>query len=196
MKTILKLFVAVGILFHTAFAQVGWSVDPAHTNARFAVKHLGLAMIDGEFTSLEGSVDAKTADNFEGAKVNFSIDANSINTRVEARDTHLKSNDFFNVEKFPKLTFKNGVLKKGTNGQFTLIGDLTIRDVTKQVSFEVTQNNGIITDPWGMTRAGFTATTTINRLDYNVSYNDVLPSGIPAVATNVDIIVNVEVVKN
>lgn len=195
MRNLIQIFVAAGILFSTAFAQVNWSVDPAHTNARFAVKHLGIAMIDGEFTSLEGTVESKTAESFEGAKINFTIDANSINTRVEARDTHLKSDDFFNVEKFPKLTFKNGVLSKGANGKMTLAGDLTIRDVTKKVTFEVTQNNGIITDPWGMTRAGFTATTTINRMDYNVKYNDKLPTGVLAVAENVEITVNAEAVK-
>lgn len=195
MKNFLKLFVAVTILFNTALAQVNWSVDPAHTNARFTVKHLGIAMVDGEFTVLEGSVESKVADSFDGALINFSIDANSIHTRVEARDTHLKSDDFFNAEKYPKLTFKNGVLEKDSNGKLKLTGDLSIRDVTKRVSFDVKQNNGIITDPWGMTRAGFTATTTINRFDYNISYDDKLPTGVPAVAAEVEITVNTEVVK-
>src|SRR5690606_11929154 len=129
-------------------AQVGWTIDPAHTNARFEVKHLGIAFVDGEFTKLEGTVESANGTDFDQAKVNFSIDVNSIDTRVEMRDNHLKSDDFFNAEKYPKMTLKNATLKKTKNGTFVLTGDLTIRDVTKQVLFQVKQNGGIITDPW------------------------------------------------
>jgi len=195
MKNVLKLVAAVAILLNVAVAQVKWSVDPAHTNARFGVNHLGISVIDGQFKKLEGAVDSKTADNFNGAVVNFSIDVNSIDTRVDARDAHLKSDDFFNAEKYPSMTLKNGVLKSVKKGVYTLTGDLTIRDVTKKVVFEVVQNNGIITDPWGMTRAGFTASTKINRLDYGIKYNDKLPTGVAAVAAEVSIVVNVELVK-
>jgi len=195
MKNVLKLVAAVAILLNVAVAQVKWSVDPAHTNARFGVSHLGISVIDGQFKKLEGAVDSKTADNFNGAVVNFSIDVNSIDTRVDARDAHLKSDDFFNAEKYPSMTLKNGVLKSVKKGVYTLTGDLTIRDVTKKVVFEVVQNNGIITDPWGMTRAGFTASTKINRLDYGIKYNDKLPTGVAAVAAEVSIVVNVELVK-
>lgn len=195
MKNLLKLVAAVAVLLNVSFAQVKWSVDPAHTNTRFAVKHLGIALIDGQFKKLEGNVETKTGESFDGATINFTIDVNSIDTRVEARDNHLKSDDFFNAEKFPTMTLKNGVLKKGKKGAYTLTGDLTIRDVTKKVVFDVVQNNGIITDPWGMTRAGFTAKTKINRLDYNIKYNDLLPTGVPAVAAEVSIVVNAEIVK-
>ncbi|MEJ5055728.1 YceI family protein [Sphingobacterium sp. MYb382] len=195
MKNVLKLVAAVAILLNVAVAQVKWSVDPAHTNARFGVNHLGISVVDGQFKKLEGAVDSKTADNFNGAVVNFSIDVNSIDTRVDARDAHLKSDDFFNAEKYPSMTLKNGVLKSVKKGVYTLTGDLTIRDVTKKVVFEVVQNNGIITDPWGMTRAGFTASTKINRLDYGIKYNDKLPTGVAAVAAEVSIVVNVELVK-
>ena len=195
MKTILNVFAALLLISNVAVAQVKWSVDPAHTNARFEVKHLGVAFVDGQFKQLEGTVETTNATDFNNAKVIFSIDINSIDTRVEMRDNHLKSDDFFNAEKYPKMTLKNAVLKQNKKGVFTLTGDLTIRDVTKKVVFHVKQNNGIITDPWGMTRAGFTAKTTINRLEYGIKYNDVLPSGVPAVAPTVDITVNVEVVK-
>lgn len=196
MNKVLHVFIALVLFTNLSFAQVGWTVDPAHTNARFEVKHLGIAFVDGQFTKLEGSIDAPNATDFNNAKVNFSIDVNSIDTRIEMRDNHLKSDDFFNAEKFPKMTLKNAVLKKGKNGAFVLTGDLTIRDVTKTVTFQVKQNGGIITDPWGKTRAGFTATTTINRLDYNIKYNDKLPTGVEAVAPQVLIVVNVEAVKN
>lgn len=196
MKNVLHVFIALVLFTNLSFAQVGWTIDPAHTNARFEVKHLGIAFVDGEFTKLEGTIDAPNATDFNQAKVNFSIDVNSIDTRVEMRDNHLKSDDFFNAEKFPKMTLKNATLKKGKKGAFVLTGDLTIRDVTKTVVFQVKQNGGIITDPWGKTRAGFTATTTINRLDYNIKYNDKLPTGVEAVAPQVLIVVNVEAVKN
>jgi len=196
MKTLLSLFASVFLLGNVAFAQVKWSVDPAHTNARFEVKHLGIAFVDGQFKKLEGAVETKDANNFEAAVVNFDIDVNSIDTRVDARDTHLKSDDFFSAEKFPKMSLKNATLKGAGKGKFKLTGDLTIKDVTKKVTFDVVQNNGIITDPWGKTRAGFTATTSINRKEFNINYNDKLPSGVDAVAPTVAITVNVEVVKN
>lgn len=196
MKTLLNVFIAFVLFTNMSFAQVGWTIDPAHTNARFEVKHLGIAVVDGAFTKLEGTVDAANATDFDKAKVNFSIDVNSIDTRVEMRDNHLKSDDFFSAEKYPKMTLTNATLKKTKNNSFTLTGDLTIRDVTKSVIFQVKQNGGIITDPWGKTRAGFTATTSINRFDYNIKYNDKLPTGVDAVAPTVEIIVHVEAVKN
>lgn len=196
MKTVLSVIIALVLFTNMSFAQVAWTIDPAHTNARFEVKHLGIAFIDGSFNKLEGTVETADASSFDKAKVNFAIDVNSIDTRIEMRDNHLKSDDFFNAEKFPKMTLSNATLKNVKNGDFTLTGDLTIRDVTKSVVFLVKQNGGIITDPWGKTRAGFTATTSINRFDYNIKYNDKLPTGVDAVAPTVEIIVHVEAVKN
>lgn len=196
MKNLFNVLFAAACLINVAFAQGNWSVDPAHSNARFEVNHLGISLVDGQFKTLEGAVASTSAESFDGATINFSIDVNSIDTRIEARDNHLKSDDFFNAEKFPKITLKNAILKKAGKGKFTLTGDLTIRDVTKKVTFDVVQNNGIITDPWGKKRAGFTAKTSINRLDYNIKYNDKLPTGVPAVAAEVAIVVNVELVKN
>lgn len=196
MKTVLNVLAAFILLTNVATAQVKWSVDPAHTNARFEVKHLGIAFVDGEFTKLEGSVETATDTDFNAANVNFTIDVNSISTRVEMRDNHLKSDDFFSAEKFPKMSLSNASLKKAKKGEYILTGDLTIRDVTKKITFNVVQNNGIITDPWGKTRAGFTAKTTINRFDYNINYADKLPTGVYAVAPEVTIVLNVEIVKN
>lgn len=195
MKTFFKVIVALILFTNIATAQVKWSVDPAHTNVRFEVKHLGIAFVDGQFKQLEGTVDSKSDNNFNDAIVNFSIDVNSIDTRIEMRDSHLKSDDFFSAEKFPKMKLVNAILK-GKNGKYTLTGDLTIRDITKKITFQVKQNGGVITDPWGKTRAGFTATSTINRFDYGIAYNDLLPTGVPAVAPNISITVNVEIVKN
>ncbi len=193
MKILVQVFTVMAILTNIAVAQVKWSVDPSHTNARFDVKHLGIAFVDGQFTKLEGQVETPSASSFDNAKISFTIDVNSIDTRVEMRDNHLKSDDFFNAEKYPTMTLKNATLK-GKKGKYVLVGDLTIRDVTKKITFAVKQNNGIITDPWGMTRAGFTAKTTINRFDYGINYADKLPTGVFAVAPEVDLTINVEVV--
>ncbi|WP_409150045.1 YceI family protein [Sphingobacterium sp. BS-2] len=196
MKTLLSFITALILISNVAFAQTKWSVDPAHTNARFEIKHLGISFVDGDFTKLEGQVESKDSVNFDNATVSFDIDVNSIDTRIEARDNHLKSDDFFSAEKFPKMTLKNATLKKAGKGKFKLTGDLTIKDVTKNVTFDVIQNNGTILDPWGKTRAGFTATTSINRFDYNIKYADKTAAGIDAVAPEVAITVNVELVKN
>lgn len=195
MKTLINFLAFITLFTNVAIAQVSWTVDPAHTNARFEAKHLGIAFVDGQFTKLEGKVSTSSDTDFNNAKVNFSIDVNSIDTRVEMRDNHLKSDDFFSAEKFPTMKLANAVLT-GKNGKFSLTGDLTIRDVTKKVTFDVVQNNGIITDPWGKTRAGFTAKTSINRFDYGISYSDKLPSGVFAVAPEINIIVNVEITKD
>src|SRR5690606_11684016 len=195
MKTSGKVLGLLLLMTNMAVAQVNWSVDPAHTNVRFEVSHLGIAFVDGEFTKLEGKVETVNETDFNNGKVDFSIDVASIDTRVEMRDDHLRSDDFFTAEKYPTITLKNGVLKKGDNGKLTLEGDLTIRDVTKKVAFDVVQNNVIITDPWGGTRAGFTAKLKINRFDYNINYADKLPSGVFAVAPDIYNTVNAEVVK-
>lgn len=195
MKTLLNILAIITLLTNAAVAQVNWTVDPAHTNARFEAKHLGIAFVDGQFKKLDGKVVTSSDNDFNNAKVNFNIDVNSIDTRVEMRDNHLKSDDFFSAEKFPTMKLSNATLS-GKNGKFTLTGDLTIRDVTKKVAFNVVQNNGIITDPWGKTRAGFTATTTINRFDYGINYADKLPSGVFAVAPEINITINVEITKD
>lgn len=195
MKTLLNILAIITLFTNAAVAQVNWTVDPAHTNARFEAKHLGIAFVDGQFKKLDGKVVTSSDNDFNNAKVNFNIDVNSIDTRVEMRDNHLKSDDFFSAEKFPTMKLSNATLS-GKNGKFTLTGDLTIRDVTKKVAFNVVQNNGIITDPWGKTRAGFSATTTINRFDYGINYADKLPSGVFAVAPEINITINVEITKD
>lgn len=195
MKTFITLLAALFLMSNVAFAQAQWSVDPAHTNARFEIKHLGIAFVDGEFTQLSGQAETKDSTTFDAGTVAFEIDVASIDTRVEARDEHLRSEDFFNAEKFPKMTLQNATFKSAGEGKFQLSGDLTIKDVTKPVTFEVEQNNGVIIDPWGQTRAGFTAKTTINRFDYNIDYDDKTPAGVVALAPGVAIIVNVELIK-
>src|SRR5690606_22222181 len=117
MKTLFNILAAFIAFTNIAVAQVKWSVDPAHTNARFEVKHLGIAFVDGQFKTLEGNVESATATDFNNAKINFSIDVNSIDTRVEMRDNHLKSDDFFSAAKFPTMKLANATLK-GNDGKY------------------------------------------------------------------------------
>lgn len=176
------------------FAQVKWNADPAHTSIIFGVKHLGLSYVQGHFTKFNGTIETTDSTNFQNAKVDFTVDASSISTGVDQRDGHLKTDDFFNVAEYPSITLKSVSLKKVSGDKYVLLADLTIRNTTKRVTFDVTYN-GVIKDPWGLRRAGFTAKTTINRLDFGVKYADKLPSGVWAVAPTVDITVNVEAVK-
>lgn len=195
MKRNILLFVLAITLAPFGFAQSTWNADPSHSNARFMVKHLGLAFVDGEFTTMEGNVVTTSEENFHNAVFNFTIDVNSINTRVEARDTHLKSADFFDVENHSRMTFKNAKLVHKKKNSYNLVGELTIRGVSKTVTFEVKQNNGVITDPWGLTRAGFTAKATIDRNDFGMNFGGKLPSGVEEIGSKVDIVVNLEIVK-
>lgn len=195
MKTVVNILAALLFISNMAFAQQKWSVDPAHSNVRFEVNHLGISVVDGQFKNIQGVLESKNDSDFNQASVSFNIDVNSIDTRIEMRDKHLLSDDFFSAAQYPSISLKNAVLKAKENG-YTLTGDLTIRDVTKKVSFQVKQNSETITDPWGKTRAGFTAKTSINRFDFGINYADKLPSGVFAVSPEVDIIVNVEIVKD
>ncbi len=169
------------ILFAMAFAgiavqaQTTWKVDPAHTRLSFTVSHMVITDVDGRFNVYEGSI-VSTKDDFSDAQINFTVDAKSINTDNEKRDEHLRSGDFFEVEKFPNLTFKSILFKKVSGNKYLLEGDLTIRDVTQRVKFDVTFN-GTSVSPWGQTKAGFAATTSIKRTDFGLKWNKALEAG-------------------
>lgn len=187
----LALTFFIGIQF--SVAQVKWNADPAHTNVRFSINHLGISFIDGEFHKVSGTITSKSKTDFDGASVDFTIETASIDTRVKQRDEHLRSDDFFNAEKYPTITLKNAKFKKEKNDKYTISGDLTMRDVTKKVVFDV-DFHGVITDPWGNTRGGLTATTKVKRKDFNINYNNKLPSGVDEVGNEVKIEVNTEIV--
>ncbi|QES90128.1 YceI family protein [Rhizosphaericola mali] len=191
------LFLIVGALSYISVsAQTKWSADPMHTDAAFSVKHLGLSFVDGDFTKASGTMESKSATDFNDAKIDYIIETASIDTRVEARNNHLKTDDFFNVAKYPEMKLVSVSFKKIKGNTYKMVANLTIRDITKPVVFTVTQNGGPITDPWGKTRIGFTATTTIDRHQFGMKYNDKLPSGVEAVASMVSIVVNTELVKD
>jgi len=163
MKKIFLFLIAISISA-ALFAQTRWTTDSLHSFVSFSVKHMGISFVEGSFKKFDGSVVAARPD-LTDAKINFSVDVSSISTGVEQRDKHLKSDDFFNEETYPNMTFESTSFEKLKEKNYELSGKLTIRDVTKDVKFNVTFG-GTTKDPQGNTRAGFSATTTINRLDY------------------------------
>lgn len=188
-----SLFLFVAVAAVQAFAQDTWTLDKSHSSVKFAVKHLVVSETEGAFKLFNGTVKSKD-DSFADAQIEFTVDVASINTEDEKRDGHLKSDDFFNAEKFPQMKFVGKSFKKAGKGKFKLTGDLTIRDVTKAVTFDV-DFGGVVKDPWGNTKAGFKATTTINRFDYNLKWNTLLETGGAVVAKDVKIIANIELAK-
>lgn len=170
-----------------------WGVDATHSEVQFKVKHLVISTVTGFFKKFSGGIESES-DDFDGAKVNFTIDVNSIDTNVTDRDGHLKSPDFFAAEQYPVIEFKNGLLTKGSDGEYKLKGDLTIRNTTKPVELAV-DFNGITKDPWGNTRAGFEINGKLNRKDFGLSWSAVTEAGSLVVADDVKLHFNIEVVK-
>ncbi len=174
-------------------AQTTWSIDPSHSDVQFKVKHLVISTVTGNFANFTGTVVAED-ENFENASVNFEADINSISTGNEQRDGHLKSDDFFSADKFPKLTFKSTSLKKVSNEVFKISGDLTIRDVTKTVDLDV-EFGGIMKDPYGNIKAGFAVAGKINRKDFGLAWSAVTEAGGVVVSDEVRLIADVQFVK-
>lgn len=170
-----------------------WSVDPAHSHVEFAVKHLMISTVKGRFGVVRGTVRSDDADPAKG-QAEIEIDADSIDTREAQRDAHLRSADFFNVEKFPKLTFRSTRIADVSGDRFKLIGDLTIHGVTREVTLDVT-SEGRGKDPWGGERAGFSATTRIKRSDFGLTWNQALETGGFVVGDEIKVSLDVELVK-
>jgi len=169
-----------------------WTVDKPHSFIKFSVSHMVVSEAEGTFKVFDGTVE-HTKPDFSDAKIAFTIDVNSINTDNENRDKHLKSDDFFNVEKFPTMKFESTSLQPLGNNKYKLKGNLTIRDVTRPVTFDVTYG-GTITSK-GKTKSGFKATTTINRLDYNLKWSAATETGEMVVGQDVEISVKLELNK-
>lgn len=172
-----------------------WNIDTTHSNIEFKVKHLVISTVTvtGSFGSFNATVETES-DTFEGATINFDADIDSISTGVADRDAHLKSDDFFNAEKFPKLTFESTSFVKKADGEFELTGNLTIRDVTKEVTLNV-EHGGVVVDPYGQTKAGFELSGAINRKEFGLSWNAVTEAGNIVVADQIKLLMNVQVVQ-
>jgi polyisoprenoid-binding protein YceI len=170
-----------------------WSVDKAHTNVIFSVSHLVVSDVQGSFKSFDGSMESAKAD-FTDAKILFTVDVNSIYTDNDRRDGHLKSDDFFNAEKFPQIKFVSTSFNKTGDNKYKLAGNLTIRDVTKPVTFDVTYGGTV--NAMGGTHIGFKAKSTINRFDYNLKWNAATEAGNLVVGKDVDITINLDLKKS
>jgi polyisoprenoid-binding protein YceI len=170
-----------------------WGIDTTHSEVQFKVKHLVIATVTGSFKKFSGSVDAENENDFDGAKVEFKIDVDSIDTNQKDRDAHLKSPDFFSTEEYPTISFK-GELKKVDESTYTLTGPLTIRGTSKVIHLDV-EYGGTIKDPWGNTRAGFELNGKVNRKDFGLSWSALTETGGVVVADDVKLHLNIEVVK-
>jgi polyisoprenoid-binding protein YceI len=171
-----------------------WTIDPAHSAAHFSVRHLMISNVRGEFSKLSGSVTLDPAD-LTRSTVNVSLDTSSINTREPQRDEHLRSADFFDVANHPSISFRSTRIASAGPENFKLTGDLTIRGVTKEVTFDVEGPTPSIKDPWGNQRSGVTATAKINRKDFGLVYNSVIEGVGVAVGDAVSITIEAELVQ-
>jgi polyisoprenoid-binding protein YceI len=190
MKRSLAIFAIALTLAVSAFAESTWTVDNVHSTVKFAVTHLMISEVEGHFKVYSGTLQS-AKDDFADVAVQFAIDVNSINTENGLRDKHLKSDDFFNAEKYPRMTFKSTSWKQTGANNYFLEGDLTIRDITKHVAFTVVYG-GSMKDASGKTKAGFKATAVINRFDYDLKWNALTEAGGATVGKDVTVTLNLE----
>ena len=196
-KQVFSILTILSIMVSGAVAQTTWKVDRSHSNVKFSVTHMVVSEVEGSFKIFDGSLVASKAD-LSDAVVNFTIDVNSVNTDNEGRDGHLKKDDFFNVEKFPQMKFVSKSMKPLGNNKYALTGDLTIRDITKSVTFDVTYGGQIPTknrEGKESAKAGFKAKTTIDRLAFGLKWDRALETGSLVVGKDVDVTILVEMDK-
>ncbi|MCK6605980.1 MAG: YceI family protein [Ignavibacteriaceae bacterium] len=170
-----------------------WNFDNAHSEIQFKVKHLMITNVTGTFGSYKGSVSTD-GDDFSTAKVSFEVDVNSVNTGIEQRDAHLRSADFFEAEKFPVMKFESTKMEKVDAENYKLHGKLTIKETTKDVVLNV-EYGGLVVDPYGNMKAGFTLTGKLNRKEYGLMWNAVTEAGGVVVSDEVRLYADVQIVK-
>jgi len=175
-------------------ATTTWNIDPAHAVAEFKVKHMMISNVKGHFARVSGTLILNESDPAKSSVEAF-IEGGSLETRDAQRDAHLKSEDFFHVEKFPTLSFKSTRITPVRQGELTVEGDLTIRGVTRKVQFAVEGPTPPTKDPWGKTRIAVSATTKINRKDFGLTWNAALETGGILVGDEVNITLDVEFIK-
>ncbi|MHC5202067.1 YceI family protein [Myroides sp. LJL119] len=183
----LTLLLVAGLFSVASFAQDKWNVDTYHSFLNFSVKHLGISYVDGRFDSYQGEFTGNPQDLTQGS-FNFTVDLNSVNTGISMRDDHLKSADFFDTAKYTNMEFESTSIKKIAGDKYALKGNLTIKGITKPVTFELVYGGLLADDGQGNTKIGFQANTTINRFDFDIAYD---PTG-QAIAKDVQIQVNLE----
>jgi polyisoprenoid-binding protein YceI len=171
-----------------------WQIDPAHSAAHFSVRHLMISNVRGEFGKVSGNIVLDPSD-LTKSTVEVSVDATTINTREPQRDEHLRSADFFDVANHPAITFRSKQITAAGAGRFKVTGDLTIRGVTRAVTFDVDGPTPPVKDPWGNVRAGVSATAKINRKDFGLVWNALTEAGGVVVGDEVSITFEAELVQ-
>jgi polyisoprenoid-binding protein YceI len=174
-----------------AAATSTWQIDPAHSAAQFAVKHLAISTVRGAFTSVKGTVQFDDKD-LTKSSVDVTIDVNSVDTRQPDRDKDLRSDHFFDAEHFPTITFKSKRVEQVAPGKLKITGDLTIHGITKEVALDVDGPTAPVKDPWGNQRIAINATTKINRQDFGVKWNQTMDNGGVVVGDDVSITIDAE----
>jgi polyisoprenoid-binding protein YceI len=185
----IAMLIALPVLAHADT----WQIDPAHTNVEFTVRHMMISNVKGQFQKTTGTITINGNDP-ASATIDATIDASSVDTRVERRDTHLKSPDFLDVAKYPTITFKSTKVEADGPGKFKVTGDLTLHGVTKPVVLEV-ESSGAPVKVMGGLHAGASATTKINRSDFGLTWNKALETGGVVVGDEVAISIDVEAIK-
>ena len=170
-----------------------YKIDAAHSEINFKVKHLMITNVTGTFKQFSATMESSAAD-FSDAQITFEAEVNSISTNNDQRDGHLKSDDFFNAETYPKLTFVSKKLDKKSDSDYTLTGNLTIRNITKEVSLQVSFG-GTMTDPWGQQKAGFEINGSINRKDFDLKWTATTEAGGIVVSDEVKLQLAVQMIK-
>ncbi len=191
-KSLLTLLIG-GMLFTSANAQSVWKVDKSHSNVDFTVIHLVISEVRGNFKDFDATLTSDKPD-FSDMKLDATIQTASVFTDNESRDKHLRSNDFFNADSFKTIAFKSTSVKKTGKDRYAITGDLTIRDITKPVVLD-TKFRGTIVDPWGNTKAGFSATTKVDRFVFGTTWDKKIETGGLVVGKEVQITLNMELNK-
>jgi polyisoprenoid-binding protein YceI len=196
-KTITRIATAAGaaaiLTLPAAAATTPWKIDPQHSSAQFAVRHLGLSTVRGAFSKLDGTMMLDDAD-IAKSSVEVTIDVSTVDTREPDRDKDLRSERFFDVAHFPTMTFKSKKVEQVAPGKLKVTGDLTIHGTTKEVVLDVDGPTAPMKDPWGNQRVAVTATTKVNRQDFGVKWNATLDGGGVVVGDDVNITIDAEMI--
>lgn len=189
-RSLRALLCTCGIIATPGFAGI-WTVDGAHSSVDFAVTHMTISKVKGQFSELAGTIEIDDAD-ITRSKVDVAIPTKTVFTNEKDRDNHLRSPDFLNVEKFPKMTFVSTKITKDAPGKLSMTGNLTIAGITKEVTFAVEGPTDAVTDPWGNVRRGASASTKIDRQQFGITWNKTLDKGGLVVGNEIDIAINLE----
>ncbi|HXL23088.1 MAG TPA: YceI family protein [Candidatus Dormibacteraeota bacterium] len=193
-RTFIAAAAAAVLSLPAVAAPSQWQIDSQHASAQFAVKHLMISTVRGEFHGVTGTINWDDKD-ITKSTIDVTIDTTTVDTREPKRDAHLKSPDFFDVAKYPAMTFKSKKIEQVATGKLKVTGDLTIHGVTKEVVLDVEGPTAPIKDPWGNTRVALNATATVNRQDFGVMWNANMDGGGVVVSDNVNITIDAELVK-